>query len=129
MSLIFATLAFAAAEPVAEVPTPENEITVIANKLRSWRGRWKFSGEAVTCKTKRSTGDKAIDAIGCDAMIQCIAPIAPQFEAIENSKLPKDEKNRRGNALLQEARIGECVSGKRDAGIAALAERRRSKRS
>lgn len=128
MSVLVATLALAAAQPVAEPPV-ENEITVIAKKLRSWRGRWKFSGDAVTCKTKRSTGDKAIDAIGCDAMVQCIAPIAPQFDAIENSKLPKDEKNRRANALLQEARIGECVSAKRDAGIAALAQHRRSKLS
>jgi hypothetical protein len=121
-------LALAAAEPVAEPPV-DNEIEVIGRRLREWRGRWKFSGDAVTCKTKRSTGDKAIDAIGCDAMVQCIAPIAPQFDAIETSKLPKDEMNRRGNALLQEARIGECVAAKREAGIAALAEQRRSKRS
>ncbi|WP_086607005.1 hypothetical protein [Erythrobacter donghaensis] len=110
-------------------PPVDHEIEVIANKLRTWRGDWKLSKGNVTCKTKRSTGDKAIDAIGCDAMVQCIAPIAPQFVALGESKLPKDEMNRRADALLKDAGIGECVVSRREAGIAALAAARRSKRS
>jgi len=127
MSLLILSLAIAVAEPVAE-PAVENEITVIGNKLRAWQGRWKLRKGAITCKTTRSTGDKAIDAIGCDAMVQCIQPIAPQWTALNEAKLPKDEANRRANALLQEARVGDCVFVQREAGIAALAAVRRSKR-
>ncbi len=126
--LLTLSLALSAAQPVAEPPV-DHEIEVIANKLRTWRGDWKLSKGNVTCKTKRSTGDKAIDAIGCDAMVQCIAPIAPQFVALGESKLPKDEMNRRADALLKDAGIGECVVSRREAGIAALAAARRSKRS
>lgn len=125
-NLIVATLALAAAEPVAQPPA-DNEIEVIGNRLREWRGKWKTRKGVVSCKTTRSTGNKAIDAIGCDAMVQCIAPVAQQWAALD-AKLPKDEINRRANAMLEEARIGDCVSAKREAGIAELAADRRSKR-
>lgn len=121
-------LALVAAEPVAE-PAAENEITVIANKLRDWRGNWKLRKGLVSCKTTRSTGDKAIDAIGCNAMVECIAPLTPQWAALDDAKLSKDELNRRANALLEEARIGDCMFAKREAGIAALAAARRGNRT
>lgn len=124
--LLALSLALAAAQPVAEPPV-DHEIEVIANKLRTWRGNWKLRKGAVACKTKRSTGDKAIDAIGCDAMVQCIAPIAPQFAALGEEKLPKDEMNQRANALVAEAGIGDCIFSRRETGIAALAAERRSK--
>jgi hypothetical protein len=126
MSVLFVSFALAAAEPAAEPPV-ENEITVIGNKLRDWRGKWRTRKGVVSCKTTRSTGDKAIDAIGCNAMVQCIAPVAKQWAALD-SKLPKDEINRRANAMLEEAGIGECVAARREAGIAALAAARRSNR-
>lgn len=127
-SLLFLSLALAAAEPVAE-PAPGNEITVIAQKLRGWRGKWTMQGEAVSCTTRRSTGDRAIDAIGCDAVVECVAPIAPQLAALEASDLPGDEVSRRVDALREDAKIGACVVARRDAAIAALAEQRRRSRT
>lgn len=128
MEMMVATLALAATQPAAELPV-ENEIVVMGNKLRDWRGNVKLRNGAVTCKTKRSTGDKAIDAIGCDAMIQCFAPIAPQFAALEGGKLTKDEMNRQADDLLKKAGTGDCLSAKREAGITALAAQRRGKRT
>jgi hypothetical protein len=128
MNLIVATLALATAEPVAQPPA-ENEIEVIGNRLREWRGKWKTRKGVVSCRTTRSTGDKAIDAIGCDAMVQCVAPVARQWAALDDEKLSKDELNRRANAMLEEARIGDCMTAKRDAAIAALAAARRSNRT
>jgi len=127
MSVLVAAIVLAAAEPVAEPPA-ENEITVIANKLRDWRGRWRLRKGAVTCKTKGSTGDKAIDAIGCDALVACITPLAPRFAEIEAMKASKEELARRDNALMSEAGVYDCLFAKREAGIAALAAERRSKR-
>lgn len=128
ISLLTLPLALAAAEPVAE-PPPENEIEVIGRKLRKWRGRWTLIGTAIGCQTTRSTGDKAIDGIGCDAMVQCMQPLAPQWKALTEAKLPHGELSRQANAMLQEARIGDCVAAKREAGIDALAAERRGKRS
>ncbi|MCX9147557.1 hypothetical protein [Erythrobacter sp. WG] len=126
--MLLAALALAAAQPVAEAPA-DNEITVVANRLRNWRGTWRMNKGAATCKTKRSTGDKAIDGIGCDAMIQCMVPLAPRFSTIENAKLPKAEKEQRINALLAAEKVYDCLFAKREAGIAALVAERRSKRS
>jgi hypothetical protein len=130
--MLIAALALAAAQPVADSvsePPVENEITVVANKLRDWRGSWKMRKGAVRCKTKRSTGDKAIDAIGCDAMVACITPLAPRFAEIKAAKASKEELSRRANALMNEAGVYDCLFAKREAGIAALVAARRSKRS
>ena len=123
--MLIAALALAAAQPAAEPPV-ETEITVIANKLRDWRGRWKLRKGAIACKTTRSTGDKVIDAIGCDAMVACIGPLAPRFTEIEAAKASKEELSRRANALLADAGAYDCMFAKRNAGIAALAAARRS---
>lgn len=126
--MLIAALALVATQPAAEAPA-ENEITVIANKLRDWRGSWRLRKGAVTCKTKGSTGDKAIDAIGCDAMVACITPLAPRFAEIEAMKASKEELSRRANALMTEAGVYGCLFANREAGIAALVEARRNKRS
>lgn len=126
--MLIAALSLAAAQPVAE-PAVDNEITVIANRLRDWGGRWKLRKGAVVCKTTRSTGDKAVDAIGCDALVICISPLAPRFAEIEATKAPKEELSRRASALMTEAGVYDCLFAKRQAGIAALAAARRSKRS
>lgn len=130
--MLIAAFALSAAQPAAEPvsePPVENEITVIANKLRDWHGSWRLRKGAVTCKTRRSTGDKAIDAIGCDAMVACFGPLAPRFAEIEASKASKEELSRRANALMAETGVYDCLSTKREAGIAALVSARRSKRS
>ncbi len=128
MSLLFAPMILAAAEPVAEAPA-DQDIVVIGNRLRNWRGSWRMNEGGVTCRTSRSTGDKAVDAVGCDAMVACIAPIAPRFAAIEAAKLSKAEAQQQADALLQAEKIGDCLGSRREAGIAALVAARRSKRS
>jgi hypothetical protein len=115
-------------QPAAE-PPGDNEITVVANKLRAWRGNSKLRDGVVTCKTNRSTRDKAIDAVGCDALIQCMTPLIPQWQAINDADLPRKEAEQRFNALLSEGGVHDCTFKAREAGIAALVAARRSKRS
>lgn len=128
MIAVALSVALVGAQPAAEAPV-DNEITVIANKLRDWRGRWRLDKGAVACKTTRSTGDKAIDAVGCEAMVACIGPLAPRFAELEALRLGKDELARRANALLAEARVNDCMSARHEAGVAALAAARRSART
>jgi hypothetical protein len=64
-----------AAAPVAE-PTAE-DIVVLAQKLKATRIVWKASDKSgawklSTCKVKKSIGDKAVDAIACRALEQCL---------------------------------------------------------
>lgn len=126
--IIAASLALAAAQPAVEAPI-DNEITVVANRLRDWRGSWRLKKGAVTCKTKSSTGDKAIDAIGCDAMVACVTPLAPRFAELEASGLPKKDLTSRASALMTEEGVYDCLFTKRQAGIAALVAARRGKRT
>ena len=128
MHLLALSLAFAAAEPVAE-PAVEHEIEVIGNRLRSWRGEWKMHDGGVRCKTKRSTGDREIDALGCAAMVTCMTPLVPQWQEIERAKLTRKESSSRLNALLASADVSGCLLTVRENGIAALVAARRSKRA
>jgi len=128
MSLLVATLALAAAQPVAEPPA-ENEIVVLGNKLRYWRGSWRVRDGVVKCKTKRSTRDREIDAVGCNAMVTCMTPLVPQWQEIEDADLSKPELESRLNGLLQSANLGDCFDRVREQGIAALIAARRSKRT
>lgn len=126
--MLIATLSLAAAQPVAEPPV-DNEITVIANKLRAWRGKWRMRDGAVTCKTTRSTGDRAIDDLGCAAMVTCITPLASQWQEVERADLSRKEMNARLNKLLESANVTDCFRTTHQSSIAALAAARRSKRS
>lgn len=128
MSLLFATLLLATAQPEAEPPAGD-EIVVMGNKLRDWRGTWRVRDGIVKCKTKRSTGDREIDAIGCGAMVTCMTPLVPQWQAIEDAKLPKAELERQLNDLLKSAKVTDCFSAARAQSIAALVAARRSKRA
>jgi hypothetical protein len=127
-SLLIATLALAAAQPEAEAPA-ENEIEVVANRLRNWRGTWRVRDGVVKCKTKRSTGDREIDTVGCDAMVTCMTPLAPKWQEIEDADLTKDELERQLNGLLQSAKVSDCFDTAREQGINALVAARRSGRA
>lgn len=121
-------LALMAAEPVAE-PSAENEIEVIGNKLRDWSSSFKLRRGAVDCKTKRSTGDKDIDAIGCNAIVRCMTPFSGEWQTINDSQGSKAEKSQQLAAIFKANAVNDCIVQNRNDGIAALAGGRRNKRS
>lgn len=111
--------------PAAAPPTIANEdpeIVVIAQKLKSWRGNFKERKGKFVCTTKRSTGDKLIDQIGCDALLKCAAPRAAEIRAIFEEN--KDKAARETLMKPINNSIGACLFETRNDGIAALAERR-----
>jgi hypothetical protein len=115
-------LALAAAPAAEPAPAVAEEIVVIGERLKEWRGNWRTRNGALTCKTTRSTGDAEIDAIGCQALTTCLAPIAPQMKVLANAKLAKSERDRRMTALGQSA--VPCLTDTRNAAVDALAARR-----
>lgn len=110
-------------------PVPQDvqgdDIVVIGERLKEWRGKFRVRNGRVTCKTVKSTGDRAVDAIGCDAMVACLAPVSPQFEAVANTVIDPRERDQKLNALLET--LHGCLTETRRAGIESLVARRRAK--
>lgn len=120
MSMLAALLL--ASAPAALPVAHADEIVVIGERLKAWRGKFGTKKGVASCRTTKSTGDREIDAIGCASMVTCLTPHAPQMQAIADMKLPRTERNR----LLTEAMqpIGACVFERRGDAIAELAARR-----
>jgi hypothetical protein len=121
MTVIVLLLAMAP-DGAAAPPAIENEITVIGKRLRDWRAVIRVKNGVPKCSIKRSTGDAAIDAIGCDAMLSCLPRFAPEFRAIP-SDLDRATRDRRSAEISQ--RMAACVEARNDVLIAALVAQRR----
>ena len=117
-----AALLLSATPAAAAAPGDAGEIFVIANKLKEWKGTWGSKKGVLACRTTRSTGDAAIDAIGCQTLVACATPLVPQFQAIAAAKLSKAERQRRMDAASRS--MLPCLEQQREVGIAALADRR-----
>lgn len=115
------------ATPAAVPPFTQDEIRVIGRKLRDWRGAIKLGDHAAACVTKRSTGDRDIDQIGCDAMTACV----PTFEAeLKDAYTRTPDKAAQAQRTADIARrMTACFESRHDASIAALADRRAAERS
>lgn len=92
------------------VAAPESEIVVLARKLEATRFVWKASDKSgawkmTRCKVKQSSGDREIDALGCQAVTLCL-PTLP----LASRRAPPE--------------FHACVSDRRRALIADLAARR-----
>ena len=118
MSLALAAMVAPAAPPAADA----QPIVVIGKRLEAWRGRLTKARGTYRCKTLRSTGDKAIDAIGCTALATCIAPVQPAMDAIIAAKQPRADRQRRLQATL-EAQM-PCLTSTRDDLVRKLADAR-----
>jgi len=99
-----------------------NEITVIGRKLSEWRGHADFRKGKASCRTRKSSGDAAIDRIGCESTMQCFTAMQPRFDASQDKAFAADERKRQLETLNQE--LGQCFADKREAMIAALADAR-----
>ncbi len=113
-------IALALAQPAA-VPA-DSEITVLARRLNSWRGDWRLKGDTIRCKTTRSTGDRAIDAIGCKAFVACLTPRVPELKNIEASRVDQQTRNAMLLGIMESSL--PCIDEARRDGIAALAQGR-----
>lgn len=116
--------AFALSLQHAPVPTPnvQREIVVIGNKMKAFRTSVRERNGKMVCQTRKSTGDKEIDAIGCTALAGCLTELRPRLDASADRRLPAVERKRLREAV--EGDLGTCMITRRDAMIADLAERR-----
>ncbi|MEP9402598.1 hypothetical protein [Sphingomonas sp. VNH70] len=114
-------LAGAQAAP-PEQAAPSEEITVVARKLRDWRGNASKRDGVTRCVTRRSTGDAEIDAIGCRALTDCMPRFEPEILAVANSTAKRAERERLNAPIYQ--RMGVCFAERRETLVRELADRR-----
>jgi hypothetical protein len=76
------------------------------------------------CRVIKSSGDKEIDAIGCNAMLYCGLSLKPRKAEIK-AVVDKAERKRQAKAF-NETEFSPCFRQQRDSQIAALANKRRS---
>jgi hypothetical protein len=95
----------------AAMPPPvEEEIVVLGQKLETTRFLWKASDKSgswklTSCKIKKSSGDKDVDAITCRAVAECL-PTLP----LNTKRLP--------------TAFSDCLTERRSKLIEALARHR-----
>ncbi|WP_397580061.1 hypothetical protein [Sphingorhabdus sp.] len=119
MSLLLALAMQIASDPVT---ARQDEIVVIGQKQKNWRGNLKHKKGVPFCKTTRSTGDKEIDKIGCDAMIICFPIHGSSLMKLAKQYKKKSEFNAAAKPIYAE--MGNCVFKNRDQGISELADKR-----
>ncbi len=122
--LLLAANAAASAASPAPAPRPIDprvaaQVPLIAGKLPDWRGAWGAAGGKLACRTVKSTGDTAIDLIGCGAMMACIKPVFADLKAIADGPGSEADKKSRMSAKL--ATRNTCLKEHRGQGIASLA--------
>ena len=122
--MIFAAITLAASPLAADAGSSgaDEEIVVLGQKLKYWRGSWKKRKGTFTCKTTRSSGNKVIDQIGCSALQFCVAPRNDEMAAILEANRDKAVREKLLAPIYKE--VGSCLVEKRSDGIAALAEQR-----
>ncbi|WP_375291187.1 hypothetical protein [Qipengyuania sp.] len=123
--MLSALLLMTAAAPVAATPAPpapSTEIAVIRKRLATWRGSMKKKGDHFVCKTRKTSGDAALDAIRCDAMRYCAQQVDGRMQAVLSASLPKADRQSRMDAVAQSMK--PCMETYEDASVAKLARER-----
>ena len=117
-------LAFAALAAVTQAPSPssDQEILVIGRRLQTWSGKYSIKGSKISCRTKRSTGDRAIDAIGCSAFETCAGELAPRIAASDVPDLAREPRIMMKAAIKRD--LSACVATKRTELIGNLSKQR-----
>lgn len=122
MSMLALLVAATPLAPVAPTPAVTQEIVVMGKKLKTWKGGVSKVGGRMICKTRTSSGDKALDAIRCGAMLTCMKPVEPRIDALMASAATTSEK-KTGLAAMTSG-VEKCAATYEAGAVARLAEDR-----
>ncbi len=122
--MIEALFLFAAQAAAFPPPSVEEEIVVNARRLKDWRGKVVGNAKGSKCRTTKTTGDRGLDRIACDALIYCIAQASNEFTAIQ--KLASAERQRQLDELNR--RLATCGNEQQQLRVSYLMEQRKAKR-
>ncbi len=127
MSLLALLVAATPLAPVSPTPEVAQEIVVMAKKLKDWKGGVSKVGGKMICRTSKSSGDKALDAIRCGAMLSCMKPLEPHIDTLMGSKLALSEKKNRFAGMV--SGVESCAAKQEAGALARLAEDRAEDRA
>jgi hypothetical protein len=102
----------------APVETAQEEMLVVGQRLKNWRGEMQHRNGSDHCRTLVTSGDAEIDRVGCSAMAHCYA----NHRAGLTEAAARPAAARAGHPVYR--LMGVCVRDHRDLLIADLAERR-----
>ena len=122
MSALLAVALITQSIPAVPAETLEDEVVVIGNKLKAWRARVRKVDGQMRCAIVKSTGDRDVDLVGCNAMATCATQLEPQLQAVADRKLSRAA--RRTAQTQAESRLLPCMMNERTRLIEELAERR-----
>jgi hypothetical protein len=117
--VIWVALMLAQASPATPPAAPEEDVTIIGKRLASWVGKVSTTFGITTCRTTRSTGDAAIDAVGCTALKRRWSEYRPQIAAARRNA------GTAGEVSPAERALGQCLKSTRDELVDQLATQRR----
>ena len=123
--LVLALAAQAAAPPPAE-PTDGQDVVVVGERLKGWSGKVSYTLGVQRCATTRSTGDRAIDRIGCRVLTDCFVQRQPRISAAAKDAGGDAERRRALMAPIY-TDMKECLIARRAALVAELVGSRRRK--
>jgi hypothetical protein len=106
----------------ASAPGVAQEIVVIGRKLDRWTASYVVRGNTIGCRTKISTGDREIDAIGCASFEACVGQLRERINESDRKDLEEATRKTMKGAIKRD--LAACVRIRRDALIADLADRR-----
>lgn len=107
-------------------PPAAADVVVMGEKLKNWRASVRERKGRMVCTTKTSTGDRELDAVGCNAMATCLTQLKPRLNATLDKRLAAADRKSLRDAVDRD--LFTCVTTNRDTAAAALAERRYQER-
>jgi len=122
MMILAALLALQGFSDVGAAPQAKADISVLEAKLGTWKGRWGYNDDKFVCETTQSSGDSAVDSVGCSALITCLGPEGQRLNAIAQGA--GNDKDRADEIQAIVRRSAPCVAEKRHDGLIALAQLR-----
>ena len=102
----------------AAIAAPD-EVTVLGRRLGAWRGTVKANPFGTHCRTDQSTGDAALDRIGCETMLACWPAVRRNFDRAADKHLDAAERTRIDAGAR--ATMATCMAAERRTRLAALA--------
>jgi len=120
--LMVIALATATISQAATPAVGEDEIVVMGQRLNSWTGRYQIRGARRKCSTKKSSGDREIDKVGCVAFLEC----ADKYQELIDAGDAKDIGRATRATLKQEliSNMKTCIADRRIILLRELSSRR-----
>ncbi|WBO22397.1 hypothetical protein [Sphingomonas abietis] len=96
---------------MASPPPADDAIVVMGRRLDQWVGTFEIRGTHRRCTTKSSSGDPAIDRVGCQAFLSCADQYQAETDASDEKGIASATRRARKEGLIADMRA--CIADQR----------------